>query len=230
MIQRRKDYSKHEPTKDSHKIYVICEGKGTEPDYFAFFEGLSSNLQVITIPPTTGTDPLKLMELSKEILAGENRQFTVNYQYGDTVWFVIDTDSWETEGKIAPLRRYCTEKNQHITDELDEVKPYNAWNVAQSNPSFEIWLYYHIYDSKPKDEEVANAHSFKEFVGKSISGGFDCQSHPVYLEDAIKHSMSNFSRNNDGLLEKYTTEMHVLGHEILNFTKLELDKLKNKIG
>lgn len=32
------------------------------------------------------------------------------------------------------------------------------------------------------------------------------------------------------LLEKYATEMHQLGREILGFTKLELDKLKNKIG
>ena len=192
MIRRIKDYDKHEPTKDSHKIYVICEGKGTEPNYFAFFEGLSSNLQVITIPPTTGTDPLKLMALSEEKLTGESRQYTVNYQYGDTGWFVIDTDTWETEGKITPLRQYCTEQNQHITDNLDEVKAYNAWNVAQSNPSFEIWLYYHIYESKPTDEEVVKFRTFKEFVNKKISGGFDFQTHPVFLEDAIQHSENQF--------------------------------------
>lgn len=85
MIRRIRDYGKKKPTKDSHKIYVICEGKGTEPDYFAFFEGLSSNLQVITIPPTTGTDPLKLMELSKETLTGEDRLYSINYQYGFTI-------------------------------------------------------------------------------------------------------------------------------------------------
>ena len=230
MIQRRKDYSKREPTKDSHKIYVICEGKGTEPDYFAFFEGLSSNLQVITIPPTTGTDPLKLMELSKKTLTGEDRLYTVNYQYGDTVWFVIDTDTWEIEGKIAPLRQFCAEQNLHITDNHNEVKAYNAWNVAQSNPSFEIWLYYHIYDSKPIDEDVEKAHSFKEYVNSKISGGFNFQSHPVYLEDAIKHSEEHFSTDDAELIEKYATEMHILGHEILGFTKQELDKLKNKIG
>ena len=230
MIRRIKDYGKHEPTKDSHKIYVICEGKDTEPAYFAFFEGLSSNLQVITIPPTTGTDPLKLMALSKEKLTGESKQYTVNYQYGDTVWFVIDTDTWETEGKIAPLRQYCTEQNQHITDNLDEVKAYNAWNVAQSNPSFEIWLYYHIYDSKPTDEEVVKFRTFKEFVNNKISGGFNYQTHPVFLEDAIFHSENQFSKNDAGLLEKYVTEMHILGREILGFTKKELDKLRNKIG
>jgi len=230
MIRRVKDYGKHEPTKDSHKIYVICEGKGTEPDYFAFFEGLSSNLQVITIPPSNGTDPLKLMESSKAILTGENRQYTVNYQYGDTVWFVIDTDTWEKERKIAPLRKYCTEQNQHINEELDEVKPYHAWNVAQSNPSFEIWLFYHIYDTKPSDEELEKAQSFKEYVNSKIAGGFNFQTHPVFLEDAINHSEKQFSKDEAGLLAKYATEMYLLGYEILGFTKQELDKLKNKIG
>ena len=70
MIQRRKEYGKREPSRDAHKIYIVCEGKGTEPAYFSFFEGLSSNLQVITIPPDEGTDPLKLMERAEHILIG----------------------------------------------------------------------------------------------------------------------------------------------------------------
>jgi hypothetical protein len=230
MIQRRKEYGKREPSRDAHIIYIVCEGKGTEPAYFSFFEGLSSNLQVITIPPTDGTDPLKLMERAKQILIGEGRTYTVEYQHGDTVWFVIDTDTWEEEGKIAPLREFCVKQNEAIPQKLDEVKTYNAWNVAQSNPSFEIWLYYHIYDSKPTDEEVEKAHSFKEYVNSKISGGFDFQSHPVFLEDAIKNSENHFSKDDDGLIEKYATEMHILGHDILGFTKQELDKLKNKIG
>ncbi len=106
MIQRRKNYGKQKPSRDAHKIYIVCEGKGTEPDYFAFFEGLSSNLQVITIPPTEGTDPLKLMERAQQILLSDNREYSVEYENGDTVWFVIDTDTWEKEGKIAPLRDF----------------------------------------------------------------------------------------------------------------------------
>lgn len=79
MITRRKDYSKKEPSRDSLKVYVVCEGTETEPNYFGFFEGLSSNLQIIILPP-------------------------------DRVWFVIDTDSWEREGKIDVLRRASVRK------------------------------------------------------------------------------------------------------------------------
>lgn len=122
MIQRRRDYDKREPSRDAHKIYIVCEGKGTEPNYFAFFEGLSSNLQVITILPEEGkTDPLKLMERANQILIGEDREYTVEYEHGDTVWFVVDTDTWEKEGKIEPLRQFCSQKNGAISLEYDEV-------------------------------------------------------------------------------------------------------------
>lgn len=66
MIQRRKDYSKKSPSKEASKIYIVCEGKETEKGYFEFFEGLSSNLKLIIIPPEEGTDPLKLLELAKK--------------------------------------------------------------------------------------------------------------------------------------------------------------------
>lgn len=97
MITRRKDYSKSEPTKDASKIYIVCEGKGSEPDYFGFFEGLSSNLELIVIPPEEGTDPLKLMELAERILLGDTRKHTIDYLQQDKIWFAIDTDSWEKE-------------------------------------------------------------------------------------------------------------------------------------
>lgn len=43
MITRIRQYDKKEPSRDAHKLYVICEGSHDEPRYFGFFEGLSSN-------------------------------------------------------------------------------------------------------------------------------------------------------------------------------------------
>lgn len=54
MITRVRQYAKKEPSRDAHKLYVICEGAHDEPKYFEFFEGLSSNLSVITIPSEAG--------------------------------------------------------------------------------------------------------------------------------------------------------------------------------
>lgn len=230
MIRRIRDYGKREPSRDAHKIYIVCEGKGTEPDYFAFFRGLSSNLEVITIPPTIGTDPLKLMERAKHTLIGDEREYTVEYQHGDTVWFVIDTDTWEKEGKIVPLRKFCEELNDTITTGYDEVKKYTAWNIAQSNPCFEIWLFFHFYDIVPHAEEVAKNTSFKEYVNAVISGGFKYESDQARLEDAIRNAQKNYQTDQKGAPCLYSTEMYRLGSEIDVFVKSALTKLRNKMG
>ena len=44
------------------------------------------------------------MERAKDVLLGESRKYTIDYRQGDSIWFVIDTDTWEKEGKIVPLR------------------------------------------------------------------------------------------------------------------------------
>ena len=131
MITRRKDYSKQPPSKDARKLYLFCEGEGTEPDYFAFFKDLSSNLEIITLPPENGSDPLKLMELATCKLLEDDSRHMMDYLANDSVWFVIDTDTWEKEGKITPLREFCTANNDGFPERFTEVKPYSAWNVVK---------------------------------------------------------------------------------------------------
>lgn len=146
------------------------------------------------------------------------------------MWFVIDTDEWEELGKIVPLREFCIKQNVSIPEELDEVKSYQAWNVAQSNPCFEIWLYYHLYDHKPNPADVVSHASFKEYVNNTISGGFHFEKDPVRLEDAITNTEKNNSYDKNGKLKVYSSEMHLLGREIYGFVKSDLKKLRNKLG
>ena len=54
------------------------------------------------------------MERAQEVLLGDNRLYTVECVHGDTVWFIIDTDTWEKEGKIKPLREFCQKQNDNI--------------------------------------------------------------------------------------------------------------------
>lgn len=163
------------------------------------------------------------------MLLGDNRQYTVECEHGDTVWFIIDTDSWEKEGKIKPLRDFCQEQNGIIWDKFNEMRAYPVWNVAQSNPCFEIWLYYHFYDNKPDKEVVEGCASFKEYVHNTIAGGFNFEKDPVRLESAITNAMANFQSEKNGNLSLYSTEMYLPGREILGFVKSELDKLRNKL-
>lgn len=229
MITRRKDYSKQTPSKDARKLYLFCEGKGTELDYFTFFKGLSSNLEIITLPPERGTDPLKLMELAKEKLLKEDSRYIMDYRANDSVWFVIDTDTWEKEGKIIPLREFCVANDTAFPEKFNEVKPYRAWNVVQSNPSFEIWLYYHFYKDAPKLESIEVHPSFKTFVSSAISGGFDFQNDPVRIDTAVKNAIANFNRNEEGKLDLFSTEVYELAEVIIPFVRQHLDRLKGKM-
>lgn len=228
MITRRKDYIKHEPTKEASKIYIICEGRGTEPAYYSFFEGLSSNLRLIVIPPEEGTDPLKLMALADNKLLGASKKYDLDYTQNDKVWFVIDTDTWEQEGKIAPLRKFCDDKNAEIKLN-DSVRPYRAWHVCQSNPCFEVWLYYHHYQPSPYRDEVNEYLSVKDFLNQKISGGFNFQRDQVLIESAISNSKKNYGEDTSGQPLWFTTEGFYLGEEILKFVKREIAKLKGKM-
>ena len=232
MITRNRYYTKRGPTRDAHKIFIVCEGMGTEPAYFSFFQNLSSNLELVIIPPETGTDPVSLTSLAQSKFFTDDSKYSIDYRAHDTVWFVIDTDQWEKEGKIERLRQYCSSLNSvdNITwKKYDEVKPYIVCNVAQSNPSFEIWLYYHVFPQKPTSGDIEKSASFKEFVNNAISGGFNPQKDQVNLKEAIANSRANYIEGVHGNPGIYCTEVHNLGDEIYPFVQRELERLKNKV-
>ncbi|MCQ2074604.1 MAG: RloB family protein [Bacteroidaceae bacterium] len=221
MIQRKRVFEKAEPTKDAQKIYVFCEGDTREKDYFDFFEGMSSNLEIIPIAPYDHkSSPNNLINYAEVLFHGETPTYELDYKQNDKVWFVVDTDQWEEDGLIDLLRNYCIKKN---TENLCQ-----AWYVAQSNPSFEIWLYYHIYSTKPLEKEVARYSSFKDFVNSKIAGGFDSRTMPIYIEDAIRNSEVNYDEDENGP-SLYSTEVHILGADIVKYSKRELQIKKRTL-
>lgn len=220
MILRRRTYEKASPSRDAQKIYIICEGQEREKDYFEFFEGISSNLELITIPPENGTDPVKLMEQAIRTFLSDTPVYQIDESEGDLVWFVIDTDTWMEEGKILILKDFCNVQN--------DGKRYEIWNIAQSNPCLETWLYYHVYSEKPDHKEVSEYVSMKEFVNAKISGGFNCEVHPMYIKDAIVNSENNYS-DTDGYPDLYSTQMHYLGKAILKYAKHELERKLRRV-
>lgn len=68
-LNRNKIYLKVEAFKNAKKIYIFCEGD-REVNYFWFFQGFASNIDIVPIPNDNGkSDPSKLKaqaELSLE--------------------------------------------------------------------------------------------------------------------------------------------------------------------
>lgn len=211
-LVRSRRYERQEPLRDSRKIYIYCEGNKREFDYFRFFCGLSSNVNIIPIPSKDGkTDPEKLMEAAQEefgINSDVSPKYTLDVSQQDNVWFVIDTDSWGS--KITDLRNFCKSQNARLDNE--------TWYVSQSNPSFEIWLYYHKFSEKPVKNDVDKYSSIKEFVDAQIPGGFDSRKHPAMIEAAIQNAKATYEEENQ-VLKLYSTEVFKLGQVILPFVK-----------
>lgn len=211
-LVRSRRYERQEPLRDSRKIYIYCEGNKREFDYFRFFCGLSSNVNIIPIPSKDGkTDPEKLMEAAQEefgINSDVSPKYTLDVSQHDNVWFVIDTDLWGS--KITDLRNFCKSQNAGLNNE--------TWYVSQSNPSFEIWLYYHKFSEKPVKNDVDKYSSIKEFVDAQIPGGFDSRKHPAMIETAIQNAKATYEEENQ-VLKQYSTEVFKLGQVILPFVK-----------
>ena len=169
-------------------------------------------MNIIPIPSKDGkTDPEKLMEAAREefgINSDVSPKFTLDVSQQDNVWFVIDTDSWGS--KITDLRNFCKSQNAGLDNE--------AWYVSQSNPSFEIWLYYHKFSEKPVKNDVDKYSSIKEFVDAQIPGGFDSRKHPAMIEAAIQNAKATYEEENQ-VLKLYSTEVFKLGQVILPFVK-----------
>ncbi|TWW00991.1 RloB family protein [Chitinophaga pinensis] len=213
-LSRNKVYQKLEANKDARKIYIFCEGEKREMEYFRYFQGFSSTIEIIPIPSENGlSDPTKLMENAEKLFFDETPHYLLSKEQGDEVWFVIDTDRWNEKNKIATLRDHCSNKN-------GEEKP--MWLIAQSNPCFEIWLYYHFFDLNPNEEHVRSGMSFKQYVSTVIPGGFDSRSMPVAIQSAILNAEQHYEEEGSQPVI-YTTEVFKLGKVILPYIKEALD-------
>jgi len=216
-LSRNKIYEKVESFKNAKKIYLFCEGD-KEVNYFKFFQGFASNIDIIPIPNDNGkSDPIKLKENSELLFFGNetiNPRFNFSNELEDEIWFVIDTDRWNEGNKINTLKKYVEERNSD----------YQGWFVAQSNPSFELWLYYHFHSSKPNAEEVKEYVSFKEFVSAKIKGGFDNRRMPLEIQNATLTAEKNYQSLNNNQPTLYSTEVFNLAKHIIRFTKTQLDK------
>jgi len=199
-------YEKKEPFRDAFFFIVVCEGKNREPDYFRFFDGLSSRVKIVPVESGAGSAPKLLIENAiakeEELDAKAER---------DRVWFVIDTDRWREQ--LHEIRQEC---NYH---------PH--WMVAQSNPCFEVWLYFHVKAGIPQLQNIGQCNNWKPYLPTVIQGGFNPDFHPIAIEAAIENSKASYTANGY-FPEPGSTQLWQLGEELIPLIKKDLDNLKGK--
>jgi len=221
MILTNRLFERKAPSRNAKSIYIFCEGLRREYDYFKYFKEKDSriNIEVHKLLSTDDNSPQGLFEIAKlsfEKSDDDEAKFTL--VDGDEVWIVIDTDPDKGNSRI-----------EQISQIRDNCSVKANWFITESNPCFEVWLYYHMFNNLELIENIPDVcNNWKSLVNTSINGGFDSRKHPIYIQNATVNS--EIAHENNGYkLEKGQTEVYKLGKSILSILEEKINSIKNKI-
>ncbi|MES0489889.1 MAG: RloB family protein [Leptospirales bacterium] len=220
MIIKNRQFQRREPSLTAKLIIIYCEGGRREPAYFKYFRGISHKikLEVVAAGQHSNNSPSGLFDQAKNDIFGSETETPIyKPTTEDDVWFVIDTDTWGE--KVEELRENCA--------------THQNWKIAQSNPCFEVWLYYHKKDEIPIFDKVHISKPWKEYVNTVVfkdEGGFDSRKHPSLIKNAIINAENNFSMIN-GEPKIGTTEVYNLAKDIFKLTQFAFEEVtKNQVN
>lgn len=147
---------------------IVCEGKQTEPNYFnglkqAINKKYGNKVEVL-IPSIdvkgTGMNTTSLVKYTKKTINHSNKV------YGQ-VWVVFDKDDYNDE-------------------QFDSAIKNCDYNVAWSNPNFEVWLLSHF--------KKVNRYISKDDVLQELSKEFQ------------KKELGEYAKNDKNIFDKITSE------------------------
>jgi hypothetical protein len=221
MILTNRRFEREAPVREAKSIYIFCEGAKREYQYFDYFKEMDSriNVEVYKLAPHEDNSPLGLLSIAKNciISSSENPKPKYTFQENDEVWIVLDTDKDKSESRDPQIKTV-----------IKEITEFDNWTLTQSNPCFEVWLYYHLHKEKPDFEENEYCTNWKRIVNDSIKGGFDSRRHPIYIESATKNAETNFKLEN-AKPNIGSTEVFKLSKSILPLIKVKLQKVLNEL-
>lgn len=216
MLLRKRLFEREPPNREAKSIYIFCEGAKREYQYFRYFREMDSriNIQVYRLNDQEDNSPRGLFEIAqKSIIVSEaNPDTKYTFQPNDEVWIVLDVDKDQADSRkpqIEIIKDFC--KNQ------------KDWNMAQSNPCFEVWLYYHLFGEQIEFEGNDKCISWKRLVNEKIPGGFSSQKHPIFIGTAIVNAKDNY-KEQDSEPQIGSSSVYLLGEQMLNILKVKIDK------
>ena len=128
MGREKRDFKRPEANKDASLFVIATEGEVTEYQYFTQLADKIRNSKIhveVIEKLDTNSDPKSTMKLLDKFKSEYNLTKT------DELWLVVDRDKHDEPNHIKNLTevaRMCSQKN---------------YNLALSNPDFEIWFIFH---------------------------------------------------------------------------------------
>lgn len=160
------------------KLYIIAtEGEKTEKLYFGMFRNI--RVQVKVIPSEAGLS-------APEYVLKRLRHFKEEYQLSveDELWLMVDVDRWGDK----KLNQICSAAVQQ------------NFQLAVSNPCFEVWLYLHFADL-PSDEITCK--QVTELLRQHLGGYSKTNIEELTFKPHIQEAIQRASQLHSNLNERW---------------------------
>jgi len=222
MILTNRLFNRNPPSREAKSIYIFCEGADREFQYFEYFREMDSriNIEIYKLDSQEDNSPLGLYKIAlNSIIESElNPNPKYSFQENDEVWIVLDTDKDKSDSRKTQIE---TVRN-NLSDKKD-------WFVVESNPCFEVWLFYHTHKTFEQFEGIEKCKAWKKLVNESIKGGFDSRKHPIFIESATLNAEANFKVDENSKPVIGSTEIFKLSKSILKIIKSKIREVIIKL-
>jgi hypothetical protein len=155
----------------SAKLFVIAtEGKDTEKQYFEMFGSRKVKVEILA----TGDDNKSAPEYVLERL--DKFKDLYDFDEEDEFWLVLDVDRWVKKDQLIAV---CPQARQ------------KGYQLAISNPCFEIWLCLHFGDLLPEDRTCKDFEiRLRNILGSYNKSNLDVLAYTPNVKSAIERSRS----------------------------------------
>ena len=183
----------------SAKLFVIAtEGRNTEKQYFEMFGSRKVKVEVLATGEENDSAPEYVLERLDKF------KDLYGFSEDDEFWLVIDVDRWRKQ-----LITVCRQAKQ------------KGYQLAISNPCFEIWLYLHFGDLLPEDRTCKHFEArLRNILGSYNKSNLEVLTYAPNVKSTIERS-----RSLDLNLNGYWTSQ--LGTRVYKLVESILQSLNN---
>ena len=195
-MRRNRGYKKEQGRyRDARKFILAVEGEQREVDYFQALAEDQTRIDLTVLGPDERhlSAPRYVVERITKYLE------EYDLDEDDQVWLVLDTDRWSTE-QLREVERTCKD---------------HGWNLAISNPCFELWLYLH-YADLPEDPP-SSSKEWKKELSRRVATGYRPEEALHHLDEAIRRAEALETDPNNAVPPPLQTTLYRIGKAIKPF-------------
>ena len=166
-IKRTKLLDRQQDRRDAKLFIVATEGKETEKQYFRIFNNSRIKVEILATTEDGKSSPeyvLERLDIFKE---------RYDLDEDDMLWLVSDVDRWGAK----KLSSVCSQARQ------------KGYNLAISNPCFEVWLTLHFEDINNQDRTCDNFKArLRTILGSYNGSNLDISAYKQNIENAVNRA------------------------------------------